>query len=133
METDLILPGGISKGQPVAALYSSFSISVTSGMAVSFSDCFSAVKANNGTLTCLKTGKYKIFAAMRCRFCYFYVYVNNVQKLVLSGTNMNAPDTGIVEDELEIELLEGDVVKASSTKWNSDDRYSICYANIFKA
>lgn len=133
MGTALRTAGGGSAKQPVAALYSSFSISATSGMAVSFSDYFSAVKANNGTLTCLKTGKYKISAAMRCRFCYFYVYVNDVQKLFLNGYNLGTPSAGIVEDELEIELQEGDVVKARSTKINSDDRYSICYANIFKA
>lgn len=134
MNMDFILPGSDgSKEQPLATLYAGFSNEASYGMAVTFSDCFSAQKSNNGPLTCLKSGKYKISAAMRCRYCYFYLYVNEVQKIFLDGTNLGTPSAGIAENEIEIDLSDGDVIKATSVKMNSDDRHSICYANIFKA
>lgn len=138
MGTDLILPGGNSKGQPVAALYSSYVTYWPSlnlgGFARSFSDAFSAQDdVNAGTLTCLKGGKYRISAGIRARFGYFYVYVNDVQKLFVNGRDLGVFATGQVLGEVELELKPGDVIKATTTYAGQTNGYSLCYANIFKA
>lgn len=133
---DLMLASSsTAKELPVAALYSSCagwtSGSATTGIVKSFSGFFSAQDANNGNLTCLKAGRYKISAGMRCRFCYFYVYINEEQKIFINGTSTGAAQTELKE-EIEIVLSEGDKIRASSVWMNASERYSCCYANIFK-
>ena len=127
--------GGNSKGQPVAALYSSCagwtSGSATTGIVTSFTDAFSAENANNGSLTCLKGGKYRIKAGMRCRYCYFYVYVNGERKISITGATGRAERE--FQEEIEIVLSEGDKINASSVWMTAEQRYSCCYANIFNA
>lgn len=129
-------PSGIGKKQPVAALYSALagwtSGSANTGIVVAFSEAFSAQDANNGVLTCLKPGRYKIVAGMRCRYCYFYVYVNDEQKILINGSRTGAGETEL-KQETEIVLKAGDVIKATSAWMNASERFSICYANIFKA
>ena len=134
---DLITSGGSStaKESPVAALYSSCagwtSGSATTGIVKSFSDFFSAQDTNNGSLTCSKAGRYKISAGMRCRYCYFYVYVNDVTKISIYGNNGTGSQEFI--KEIEIDLNEGDKIRASSVWITAERRYSCCYANIFDA
>lgn len=132
---DLMFAGSsTAKEFPVAALYSSLagwtSGSATTGIVKSFSEFFSEQDTNNGSLTCLKTGKYKISAGMRCRYCNFYVYVNDVAEISIAGHNGDASYE--YTEEIEIDLNEGDKVRASSVWMNASERYSVCYANIFK-
>lgn len=134
----LIPTNGDGKRQPVASLYSSYVTYWPSlnqgGFARSFSDAFSAQEdVNAGTLTCLKGGKYRISAGIRARLGYFYVYVNDVQKLFVDGRNLGVFETGQVLGEVELELNPGDVIKATTTYSAQTNGYSLCYANIFKA